>query len=44
MTVLVDVGKILARFREDHGYRPGQVWDPYQGAYVWPRDLTRRPA
>jgi len=31
-----DVAAILARFRADHGYQPGQSWNPRKGAYEWP--------
>ena len=36
--LIEDVRRILGKFRDEHGYEPGQVWDPYAGAYVWPEE------
>lgn len=31
---LEDVQRILDKFRADHGWQPGMVWDPRAGQYV----------
>lgn len=38
------VMRTLWAFRKEHGWEPGQVWDPRQGAYVAPADQTYWPA
>jgi len=37
------VGRVLWAWRREHGWRPGQEWDPFQGKYVAPADQTYRP-
>ena len=34
MTALDDIRRILADWREQHGWQPGMVWDPYAGTYA----------
>lgn len=36
MSVTGDIRRILAAWREEKGWRPGMVWDPYTAAYVMP--------
>ena len=28
---------VLAKFRAEHGWEPGMEWNPYRGAYEYPR-------
>jgi hypothetical protein len=36
--------KVLWAHRREHHWRPGLVWDPYQGAYVPPDRQTYWPS
>ena len=31
---------VLAKFRAEHGWEPGMEWNPYRGAYEYPRPPT----
>ena len=39
--VIEDVRAILAKFRAEHGYEAGMVWDPQLGQYRWPQGQVR---
>ena len=31
-----EVRRVLDGFRQEHGWEPGMVWNPYTGTYEWP--------
>lgn len=33
LNLRADVAAILAKFRAEHGWQPGMIWNPYSGAY-----------
>ena len=35
-TGTTEVLRVLDGFRQEHGWEPGMVWNPYAGAYEWP--------
>lgn len=36
IALLSDVARILGKFRAEHGYQDGFVWNPYLGVYEDP--------
>lgn len=40
LNACADVARILAAWREQHGWQPGSAWDPHAGMYVVPSWLA----